>query len=100
MHNREITFIVKTDILSINQLVVKTKCSFCCHLRETYVKKRINVFYETTMQKLDLRLYKDSNYLIISLCFEFIGEFMTLNQKDPMLFWIFFYKLYSPTKKV
>jgi len=54
------------------------------------LKKELTFFYETTMQKVDLRLYKDSNYLIISLCFEFIGEFMTLNQKDPMLFWIIF----------
>jgi len=38
MHNREITHIVKTESLSKNQLVVRTKCSFCCHLRETYVK--------------------------------------------------------------
>jgi len=38
MHNREITHIVKTDSLSKNQLVVMAKCSFCCHLRETYVK--------------------------------------------------------------
>jgi len=35
MHNREITHIVKTDK---TQLVVRTKCSFCCQLRETYVK--------------------------------------------------------------
>ena len=38
MHNREITHIVKTESLSKNQLVVRTKSSFCCHLRETYVK--------------------------------------------------------------
>ena len=60
MHNREITHIVKTDKTSLSkQLVVKTKCSFCCNLRETHVKtkKTTNtVFYETTMQKLDLRL--------------------------------------------
>jgi len=29
---------VKTESLSKNQLVARTKCSFCCHLRETYVK--------------------------------------------------------------
>jgi len=58
MYYREITHIVKTDSLSKHQLVVRTKCSFCCHLRETYVKtkKRRNIFYETKMQKLDLRL--------------------------------------------
>ena len=57
MHNREITHIVKTDSLSKTQLVVRNKCSFCCHLRETYVKtKKTQSFYETTMQKLDLRL--------------------------------------------
>jgi len=37
---------VKTDSLSKKQLVVRTKCSFCCHWRETYVKtkKGRNVF--------------------------------------------------------
>jgi len=67
MHNRDITHIVKTDSLSKNHLVVRTKCSFCCHLRETYVKTKITnkSFYETTMQKLDLRLerFKFFNYL-------------------------------------
>ena len=38
MHNREITHIVKTDSSSKTQLIVRTKCSFCCNLRETYVK--------------------------------------------------------------
>jgi len=47
---------VKTDSLSKTQLVVSSKCSFCCHLKETYLKtKKREVFYETTMQKLDLR---------------------------------------------
>jgi len=32
MHNSKITHIVKTDSLSKNQLVVRIKCSFCCHL--------------------------------------------------------------------
>ena len=36
MHNREITHIVKTDSLSKTQLIGRTKCSCCCHLRETY----------------------------------------------------------------
>ena len=39
---------------------------------------------------------KDSNSLITSLSLEYIGEFMTLNQKDPMLWGgggIFIYKL-------
>jgi len=40
MHNREITHIVKTESLSKIQLVVRTKCSFCCHFRETYVKTK------------------------------------------------------------
>jgi len=31
---------VKTDSLSKTQLVLRTKCSFCCHLRETYVKTK------------------------------------------------------------
>ena len=57
MHNREITNIVKTDSLSKTQLIVRTKGYFCCHLRETYVPpKKICFNYETTMQKLDLRL--------------------------------------------
>ena len=58
MHNREITHIVKKDIYSKNQLVVRTKCSFCCHLRETYIKtkKKKKSVHETKMQKLDLRL--------------------------------------------
>ena len=52
MHNREITHIVKTDSLSKHQMVVRTKC-----LRETYVKiKKKSFYYETKMQKLDLRL--------------------------------------------
>ena len=54
MHNREITHIVKIDSLSKTQLIGRTKCSFCCHLRETYFKTK--KFYENTMQKLDLRL--------------------------------------------
>jgi len=48
------------------QLIVRTKYSFCCHLRETYVKtKKKKVFYETTMQKLDmiLKRFKFFNYL-------------------------------------
>jgi len=43
--------------------------------------KKQTKFYENTMQKLDLD-FKDSNSLITSLCIEYIGEFMTLNQKD------------------
>ena len=43
--------------------------------------------------------FKDSNYLITSLCIEYIGEFIALNQKDPKLFiWIFFYKLTQTDK--
>jgi len=38
MHNREITHTVKTDSLSKAQLIARTKCSFCGHLRETYFK--------------------------------------------------------------
>ena len=44
MHNREITHIVKTDGLSKTQLIVRTKRSFCCHLRETCVKTK-NIFF-------------------------------------------------------
>jgi len=57
MHNMEITHIVKTGSVSKTQLVVRIKCYFCCHLRETCVntKKQTQFFYETTMQKLDLR---------------------------------------------
>jgi len=43
MHNREITHIVKAEFIK-NQMVVRTKCSFCCHLRETYVQTKIKVF--------------------------------------------------------
>ena len=40
MHNREITHIMKTDSLSKKTLAVWTECSFCCHLREIYVKTK------------------------------------------------------------
>ena len=36
---------------------------------------------------------KDSNSLITSLSIEYKGEFKTLNQKDPMIFYLIFYKL-------
>jgi len=51
MHNMQITHIVNTDSLSKNQSVVRTQCSFCCHLRETYVKtkKQQQSVHETTM---------------------------------------------------
>jgi len=43
---------MKTNSLSKTQLVVWTNSSFCCHLRETYVKtKKRRLFYETKMQK-------------------------------------------------
>ena len=41
MHNREITHIVKTDSSSKPQLIVQTKCSFCCDLKETKNKRFI-----------------------------------------------------------
>jgi len=47
MHNREITHIVKT------QLIVANKCSFWFHLKETCVKKtqkKLHNVYENTMQ--------------------------------------------------
>jgi len=47
---------VKTDSLSKTQLIVKTKYSFCCQLRETYVKTIKKMFNENTIQKLKLRL--------------------------------------------
>ena len=53
------------------------------NLRQNYKRKKS--FYEIKMQKQDLRL-KDLNSLITSLCFEYIGEFMALNQKDHMPF--------------
>ena len=55
MHNREITHIVETDSLSKTQLIVRNKSSCCCHLKETNVKTKIK-FYESTMDKVDLRL--------------------------------------------
>ena len=36
---------------------------------------------------------KDSNSLITLLSIEYKGEFMTLNQRDPMIFYLIFYKL-------
>ena len=78
--NREITHMVKTDSLPKTQLVVRTKCSFCCHLRETYVKTKNKKIWD----------FKDSNSTSLSI--EYIGEFMTLTLKDPMPFG-FFYKL-------
>jgi len=56
MHKREITHTVKIDSLSKNQLTVRTKCSFFCHLRETNVYTKIKSSYENTMQKLVVRL--------------------------------------------
>jgi len=51
-----ITHIVKTDSLSKTQLIVRTKCSCWCHLRETYIETKKKWFEENTIQKLDLRL--------------------------------------------
>ena len=48
MHNREITHIVKTDSLSKTLMIVRTTCSFCCHLRETYVKQKKR-FHKNTL---------------------------------------------------
>ena len=85
MHNREITHIVKINSILKTQLIVRTP--FCCHLRETYVKtKKINK-YENTMQKLDLRL-KQFNFFNYLPLFEYKGEFMTVNQKYPTIFFI------------
>ena len=36
--------------------------------------------------KARFETFKDSNSLITSLSIEYIGEFMALNQKDPILF--------------
>ena len=49
------------------------------------------------MQKPDLRLF-DS--LITPLSIEYIGEILTLNQKDPILFIFIFLETYSHTDKV
>ena len=46
-------------------------------LKTKFIKHNVRARFET----------KDSNYLITSLCIEYIGEFMTLNKKDPMIFW-------------
>jgi len=55
MHNRELTRIVKTDSLSkLPKLVVRTKFA----IWEKLLSKLKKSFYETTMQKLDLRLLK------------------------------------------
>jgi len=46
-------------------MMVKTEYSFCCQLRETYVKTKTSTpFYENTKQKLDFKLlrFKLSNY--------------------------------------
>jgi len=76
---------VKTDSLSKNQLVVRTKCSFCGHLIETFVKtkKRRKVFLKPKCKSW-ISDFKDSNSLITSLCIEYIGEFMALTQNGPM----------------
>jgi len=48
---------VKTDSSSKTELIVRTKCVFCCHLKETYVKtKRKTSVMQNTMKKLDLSL--------------------------------------------
>ena len=62
MHNREITDSENRQTSSSkHQLVVRTKCSFCCNLRETYIKTK--QFYDNTMLKLDLRLKIQILYL-------------------------------------
>ena len=83
MHNREITRIVKTDSLSKKSIDCKEQMFFFAVIWEKLMSKlkKQTKFYENTMQKLDLD-FKDSNSLITSLCIEYIGEFMTLNQKD------------------
>ena len=43
MYNREITHDSENKtLMKKDQLVVNTKYSFCCHLRETYVKNNNN----------------------------------------------------------
>ena len=49
--------------------------------------------FERNNAKARFETFKDSNSLITSLSIEYIGEFMTLNQKDPMNLFGFFYKL-------
>ena len=74
MHYREITCIVKTDNPPKTQLIVQTKCSFCCHLRETYVKTKIKVLCKHNAK----------------------ARFETYD-----CFWIFIYKVtHSPADKV
>ena len=61
------THIMNTDSMSKTQLSVRNKCSFCCHLGETYVKtqNKPTKFYENIMQQLGLRhqRFKVFNYL-------------------------------------
>jgi len=92
MHNREITHIVKTDSLPKNQLVVRTKCSCCCHLRETYVKtkKRKNSFYETKMQKLDLRLWRFKFFNYLPLYWVYWGIHGLKSERSYVFFICFF----------
>ena len=58
------------------------------NLCQTQKKK---VFYETKMQKLDFKYL-----LIASLCIEYIGEFMALNQNGPMPVWGFCFINFLP----
>jgi len=55
-------------------------------LKTKFIKHNVRARFET----------KDSNYLITSLCIEYIGEFMTLNQKDHMSLWGFFFNKLTP----
>jgi len=50
--------------------------------------KKQTKFYENTMQKLDLRRS------VTSLCIEYRGKIMTLNLKDPMIYFLFFIYLF------
>jgi len=59
---------VKTDSLSINQLVVRAKCSFCCYFRETYVKTKKTFFLWNQNAKARFETLKIKKSLITSFC--------------------------------
>ena len=87
MHNKGITHIVK----KLNWLQGPKLMFFLLPFERAYVKKK---FLGNHNAKARFETFKDYNSLITSLSIGYIGEFMTLNQKDPMLFiWIFFINL-------
>jgi len=47
---------VKTDSLSKTQLLVRTKCIFCYHLRETCVKPKKQSFMKAQCETLKIQI--------------------------------------------